>query len=133
MFAVHGVMPYIHRVAEMDPVSGKWKETWRGRALLGWRHAQIYAPARDIGPEAEVDLVCVGPDAHGTVLLHLPTVLTPNDFPRDYHQPCDLLLTVRAEGKEKDSPSHNIKIHWAGTYSADGVKSGLTIEMLDVS
>lgn len=116
------------QVEEPGP-DGRLHVTWTGAAPFIWRHQEVHAALRTIGPDADADLCNV---VKGKWLA-LNLMVHPFNLESRRHGACTLVLTIRAQGNEADSTTLRLKIAWDGQWSdgAHEMRRHLAIEALN--
>jgi hypothetical protein len=116
------------QVEEPGP-NEKLQVTWSGAIPLGWRHQELFPPARTIGAPADVDLCSVVKDKW----LQLHLLVRPFNLEVERRAATTLVLSLQAQANEGDSPVLRLKIAWNGKWDdgAQEMRRHLTIEPLD--
>jgi hypothetical protein len=104
------------QVEEPGP-DGKLAVTWTGAAPFNWRHQEVYPALRTIGADADSDLCNIVKDKW----LALNLMIHPFNLNSQWKQPCSLVLSVRAQGSEAESPVIRLRIAWDGKWN-DGAQ-----------
>lgn len=104
------------QVEEPGP-DGRLVVRWTGAAPFIWRHQEVYSALRTIGADADTDFCNVVKDKW----LGLNLMVHPFNLNTQKREPCSLVLSVRAQCNEAESPVIRIKIAWDGKW-ADGTK-----------
>lgn len=113
---------------EEPGADGRLHVTWTGAAPFSWRHQEVHSALRTIGPAADADLCNV---VKGKWLA-LNLMVHPFNLESRRAKACNLVLSIRAQGNEADSPVVRVKISWNGQWS-DGaleMRRHLTVETL---
>lgn len=100
------------QVEEPGP-DGRLHVSWTGAVPFIWRHQEVHAARRTIGPDADADLCNV---VKGKWLA-LNLMVHPFNLKSRREEACTLVLTMRAQGNEGDSPTLRLKIAWDGQWS----------------
>ena len=100
--------------------------SWLGAVPLGWRHQELFPPARTIGAPADVDLCSVVKGKW----LRLHPLVQPFNLEAVKRSAATLVVLLQARASEADSPVLRVKIAWDGKWH-DGAKQmrhHLTVE-----
>ncbi len=123
----HQVQVLLLQVEE-PAANGDLQITWTGAIPLGWRHQQLYPPARTIGAPADADLCSVVKNKW----LELHPLVVPFNLEVRRRESCTFVLSLQAQGSEGDSPVIRIKITWDGKWhdGAQEMRRHLILEVL---
>ena len=119
---------FLMQVEEPGP-DGGFQTVWRGDIPLGWRHQEVFPPARSIGPKADADLCSVVKDKW----LQLHPLVAPYNLNVQRREKSILILSLQARSNEGDSSILRIQIAWDGGWhdGSEEMKHHLTVNVIN--